>query len=461
MVSRHRPSQKSKSQRRASLRRAAKKIFRAAVDSVRADRVIPDFLALEKTSKGERLRCGLRRFPLRPGGRLIVVGAGKASAQMARAAESRLGRQISGGVVVTQTGHAVPCRRIDILEAGHPVPDAAGLEAGRRIGEWVDGAGEDDLVLFLLSGGGSALLPAPAGNISLEDKRTVTGSLLKAGAPIEALNCVRKHLSSLKGGHLARRAAPARVVTLVISDVVGDRLDVIASGPACGDPTTFDEARDFMRRYGVWADAPRSVRRHIERGIGGKIPETPGPSDPVFARVHHQITASNETALKAAGKAAQSLGFRPFILTRRLQGEAREIGVFLAGLAAGIRSEGRPIRPPACLLLGGETTVTVRGSGLGGRCQELATSFSANLKDIGEVCLLAAGTDGKDGPTPAAGGIVDAKTAELLQKQSIDPGPFLRENRSYDFVGRFGELIATGPTGTNVMDIIVMLVPEG
>ena len=459
MASRRRPSRTSKSPRRPSLRRAAKKIFRAAVDSVRADRVIPDLLALEKTSRGEHLRCGRRRFPLRPGGRLIVVGAGKASALMAKAAERRLGRRIYGGTVVTQAGHAIPSKRLDIVEASHPVPDAAGLEAARQIGDWVDNAGDEDLVLFLLSGGGSALLPAPAENISLEDKRTVTDRLLKAGAPIDALNCVRKHLSSLKGGHLARRAAPARVVTLAISDVVGDRLDVIASGPACGDPTTFGDARGFMQRYGAWEDAPASVRRHIERGAEGKIPETPDPSDPVFERVHHQIAANNETALRAASDAARSLGFRPLILTRRVQGEAREIGVFLAGMAVEIRSDGRPIRPPACLLMGGEPTVTVRGSGLGGRCQELAMSFSASLGGAGEVCLLAAGTDGKDGPTPAAGAIVDEKTVELLEKQSIDPTPFLRENRSYEFIGRFGELIPAGPTGTNVMDIIALLVP--
>jgi hydroxypyruvate reductase len=396
---------------------------------------------------------------------LIVVGAGKASAHMARAAERILNRRISGGTVVTQTGHAVPCKRLTILEANHPVPDAAGLEAARQIGDWVDGAGESDLVLCLLSGGGSALLPSPAPSISLKDKRLITDKLLRAGAPIDVLNGVRKHLSSLKGGHLARRAAPARVVTMVISDVVGDRLDVIASGPTTGDPTTFADARALLERYGVWKEAPKSIQAHINRGIEGSVAETSGPSDPVFRKVHHQIIANNDIALKAASDAARELGFRPLILTRRLQGEAREIGAFLSGLASEIRLDGRPVRPPACLLLGGETTVTVRGKGMGGRCQELAMAFSLQMtisghkKEINEICLLAGGSDGKDGPTPAAGGIVDSKTVQLLEKQSIDPGPFLRENWSYEFIGRFGELISSGPTATNVTDIIVILVP--
>lgn len=445
----------------AALRTAAKAIFMAGLDSVRAEKAVPASIRIEKTRgsghPGERLKIGKRRYKLRPGGRLIVTGAGKASAHMARAAERILGRRIGGGIVVTQRGHAVPCRRVEILEANHPVPDPAGIKASEKIGRLLDEAGEDDLVLCLLSGGGSALLPAPAEGISLKDKRVTTDALLKAGAPIEALNCVRKHLSRLKGGRLALRAHPARLVTLAISDVVGDPFDVIASGPTCGDPTTFADARRELKHYGVWNAIPANVRKHIESGVAGLIADTPEPSDPVFSRVHNFIVANNATALSVAAAEARRRGFKPLILTRRMQGEAREVGKFLAGIATGIRAEGTPARPPACILLGGETTVTVKGSGLGGRCQEIALSFLNNINNETNLCLLAAGTDGKDGPTPSAGAIADARSLQITKKQGIDPGSFLSENNSHEFFGCHGELISTGPTGTNVMDIVVML----
>ncbi len=461
MATRRRAPQASRASGPAALRAAAKAIFRAGLDSVRAEKVIPASVRIEKTREGkrlgERLIIGKRRYKLRPGGRLIVTGAGKASAHMARAVERILGRRIDGGVVVTQKGHAVPCKRIEILEANHPVPDAAGIKAAEKIGSLLDDAGEDDLVICLLSGGGSALLPAPAKGISLKDKRAVTNALLKAGAPIGALNCVRKHLSRLKGGQLAHRAHPARLAALAISDVVGDPFDVIASGPTCGDPTTFADARRELKHYGVWRAIPANVRKHIESGVAGVIAETPEPSDPVFRHVHNFIVANNATALAAAAAEARRRGFKPLILTRRMQGEAREVGKFLAGIAAGIRAEGTPIRPPACILLGGETTVTVKGGGLGGRCQEIALSFLDNTNNEIGLCLLAAGTDGQDGPTPSAGAIADARSVQIIKKQGIDPGSFLSENNSHEFFGRFGELISTGPTGTNVMDIVVML----
>ncbi len=306
----------TKTPRPSSLRRDARSIFLAGLDAVRAGPAVHRALAVERTRQGDVLRCGRARVPLRPGGRLIVVGAGKASAQMAHAVERRLGRRISGGTVVTQYGNAAPCRRVEVLEAGHPVPDAAGVEAARRVGQWVDGAGPDDVVLCLISGGGSALLPAPTEGVTLEDKRAVTDALLRAGAPIEALNCVRKHLSALKGGHLARRAAPARLLVLLVSDVVGDPLDVIASGPAFGDPSTFADARAYLERYGVWEGAPPGVRRRIEEGAAGRVPETPAPGDPLFARVRHERLADNGIALQAAAARARALGYRPLILMR-------------------------------------------------------------------------------------------------------------------------------------------------
>ncbi|MBT4095780.1 MAG: glycerate kinase [Nitrospinaceae bacterium] len=452
-----------------ALRVDAKAIFRAGLDSVRAKKAIPAFVDIEKmrgatgpatspgTRRGERLKIGKRRFKLPANGRLIVTGAGKASAHMARALERILGRRIDGGILVTQKGHAVPCQRVEIIEASHPVPDAAGIKAAKRIGKLLDDAGKDDLVICLLSGGGSALLPAPAQGITLKDKRQTTEALLKAGAPIEALNCVRKHLSRLKGGQFAQRAHPARLVTLAISDVVGDPFDVIASGPTCGDPTTFADARRELKHYGVWRAIPDNVRKLIENGAAGKIADTPEPSDPVFGHVHNFIVANNDAALKAAAAEARRRGFRPFILTRRMQGEAREVGKFLAGIADAIQTEGAPTRPPACILLGGETTVVVKGGGLGGRCQELALSFLDNINNEKHFCLLAAGSDGKDGPTPSAGALVDAKSLQITKKQGIDPGSFLSENNSHKFFGSCGELISTGPTGTNVMDLVVLL----
>lgn len=444
--------------RPAHLRRDAKSIFRAALASVRAEKVVPETISLESTKAGEWLRCAGKRFPLRPGGRLIVVGAGKASSHMARAAERLLGRRVDGGAVVTQRGHAVRCKRIEILEAGHPVPDEDGIEAARTIGAWIDGAGEEDLVLCLISGGGSALMPAPAKGVTLGGKRAVTGALLKSGATINALNCVRKHLSRLKGGHLARRTAPARLLTLAISDVIGDPLDVIASGPTCGDPTTFSDAERELKSHGIWKSLPSGIRRHLQKGIAGDIPETPDPADPLFDRVHNVVAANNETALRAAAGAARALGYRPMILTRRMQGEAREVGRFLAGLTDGVRGEGFPARPPVCLLLGGETTVTVRGKGIGGRCQELALSFLGRIADCDSVCLLSAGSDGRDGPSPAAGAIVDGGSMDILKKQGLDVGSFLSENDSYGYFNRFGGAFSLPPTGTNVMDIVVLLI---
>ncbi|OGL58465.1 MAG: hypothetical protein A3J27_15405 [Candidatus Tectomicrobia bacterium RIFCSPLOWO2_12_FULL_69_37] len=439
----------------ASLRRDARAIFQAGLDAVRPDEAVRRALRVEKTRRGEALVCGRSRLPLRPGGRIIVVGAGKASARMAQAAEKALGRRIAGGCVVTTYGGALPCRRIEVREAGHPTPDSAGVAAARRIGRWADEAGRDDLLLCLISGGGSSLLPAPAEGLTLADKQRVTSLLLRGGAPIEALNCVRKHLSALKGGQLARRAVPARVLALLISDVVGDPPGVIASGPACGDPTTFADARACLERYGAWPSAPRRVRRRIEAGIAGRIPDTPAPAE--LAWVRHELLATNGLALRAAALRARALGYRPLILTRRLQGEAREAGAFLAALADGIRTDGLPLRPPACLLLGGETTVTVRGRGLGGRSQELALSFAIRAGSAENACLLAAGTDGRDGPTPAAGAFADALVIQKAKQLKIDPRIYLSNNDAFRFFRRTDALLRTGATGTNVMDLVVLL----
>ena len=432
-------------------------IFRAGLASVRADTAVFHCLSREKTEKGERLRCGRWRIPLRPGGRLIVVGAGKAAADMARAAEKILGRRIHGGVVVTKYGHGKKCRRVEVIEASHPVPDAAGVRAAGRIGI---GSTRRARRTWSSSSSPAALPPscpprrrAGACGQAKSDRRHAP-----RGRPIEALNCVRKHLSQLKGGHLARRAAPARVLVLVVSDVIGDPLDVIGSGPAAGDFTGFSDARRLMKRFGAWQSAPRAVRRHIERGVAGLTAETPLPGSPPLGRVRHVVVANNETALRAARAKARSLGYRAAILTRRLRGEAREMGILFASLAAEMKSEGRPLRPPACLLTGGETTVTVRGKGIGGRCQEMALSFAIEAAGREEIGLLAAGTDGTDGPTDAAGAFSDGQTEKWAKKGIIDMETLLRDNNSNEFFRKARSLYITGPTGTNVMDITVLIV---
>ena len=318
------------SKRRRSLKSDARAIFRAALKAVHAGEAVHRYLNIEKGEGKEFLVCGKQRISLEKTGRIIVLGAGKASTQMSRAVEQRLGNRIAGGAVVTQYGYAEKNRRIETLEASHPIPDSSGLDASRKIKYWAADARRDDLVLFLLSGGGSALMPAPAPGISLEDKQFVTNSLLRAGAPIEALNCVRKHLSDLKGGNLARIVFPARMIVLLVSDVIGDPLDVIASGPAIGDSSTFLQAKEYLQHYGVFQETPGAVKKRIETGCRREIPDTPSPGDKIFRRVRHHIVANNRLALKAAYKTARSMGYSVKIRTDSLSGEASEAGKSIA-----------------------------------------------------------------------------------------------------------------------------------
>ena len=301
-------------------------------------------------------------------------------------------------------------------------------------------------------------MPAPAAGVSLEDKQSVTNSLLRAGAPIEALNCVRKHLSDLKGGNLARKVFPARMSVLLVSDVIGDPLDVIASGPATGDSTTFFDAKAYLQSYGVFCEMPEAIRKRIEAGCRHEIPDTPAPGDRIFGHVSHHIVANNKIALRAAYKKAKSMGYRVKVLTDCLSGEASEVGKSIAEDAKRILGDSHKKHLPNCLLYGGETTVRVLGDGLGGRCQELALSFAIEISGHKNICLLAVGTDGKDGPTQAAGAIVNGRTAKMAQNQGLDPNAYLRNNNSHDFLRRLRACVYTGPSGTNVMDLVIMLV---
>jgi hydroxypyruvate reductase len=338
------------------------------------------------------------------------------------------------------------------------VPDEAGLAAAAEVESLLSGGRPGDLVLVLVSGGGSALLPAPAEGVTLAEKQAVTSLLLASGADIGEMNCVRKHLSRLKGGGMARRAAPARVATLVLSDVVGDPLDVIASGPTVPDPTTFADALEVLRRRGIAERVPPAVRARLEAGARGEIPETPKPGDPALRGGLPALVGTNRIAVAAAARRARALGFRPLVLSTTVTGEARDVAAVLAAVAREARGSGQPAAPPCCLLSGGEPTVTLRGKGKGGRNQELALAAALALEGIPGVALLSAGTDGSDGPTDAAGAICDGATAARARAAGLDPRRHLEENDAYPLFAALGDLVVTGPTQTNVMDLHAALV---
>jgi glycerate 2-kinase len=382
--------------------------------------------------------------------RVLVFGCGKASAAMVAAAEEALGDRIAGGFVVVKDGCAVPVRRVEIADAGHPVPDARGLAASARLLELAQGAGEEDLVLFLVSGGGSALTPAPAPPITLAEKQELTRLLLASGATIGELNAVRKHLSRFKGGQLARAASPASVLTLALSDVIGDPLDVIASGPTAPDPTTFADAREVLARRGLAGRVPASIAARLDAGLRGEIEETPKPGDRLFDRVTNVVIGNNTLIADAAVAAASRLGYRPHLLTRELQGEAREVACELVARA-------RRLEPPACLIAAGETTVTVKGKGRGGRCQEFALAAALEITPADRMTALAAGTDGSDGPTDAAGAIVDADSVTRGTRAGGDARRAMEENDAYRFLTASGDLIVSGATRTNLLDLYLVL----
>ena len=388
---------------------------------------------------------------------IYVVGAGKAGASMAQAAERVLGRRIAAGLLNVKYGHTAKLRRIELNQCGHPVPDENGVAGAERIARIAAGAGQDDLVICLISGGASALMPAPAEGITLEEKQATTRLLLASGANIHEINSIRKHISRIKGGQLARLAAPARVESLMLSDVIGDNLDVIGSGPTAPDVSTFAGAVEILDRYGIRERVPAPVRERIEQGARGAVPETPKPDDPVFARVRNTIVGSNRLALAAAASRARALGYRTLVLSSEIQGEAREIARMHAAIASEMARTGRPMKPPACIITGGETTVTLRGDGLGGRAQEFALAAALDIAGLENVVVFCAGTDGTDGPTNAAGAVADGQT--LGRKP--DARSYLNRNDSYHYFEALNDLIITGPTNTNVMDVCIVLAGAG
>ncbi len=425
----------------ATLRRHARAIFKAA---------------LRAANPGEGVASCLTRENRKRYRRIYVIGAGKAGAAMAGAAERVLGRRITQGLLNVKYGHTARLRRIELHECGHPVPDQRGVDGARRIARIAAGAGPDDLVLCLISGGASALLPLPADPVTLDEKQEVTKLLLACGASIHEINAVRKHISQIKGGQLARLAYPAQVLSLLLSDVIGDDLDVIGSGPTAPDASTFAQARAILEKYGIFPRVPASVRERIVSGELGQIPETPKKDDPLFACVRHVVTGSNRLAVDAAAACARKWGYRTMMLSSFVEGETREIARMHAAIAKEIVHNGRPLKPPACVITGGETTVTLRGDGLGGRNQEFALSAAIDIAGLPNVVVLSGGTDGSDGPTDAAGAVADGRT---LARNPQAP-EFLARNDSYHYFEGLGDLIVTGPTNTNVMDVRLVLVGE-
>ncbi|MGH6931747.1 MAG: glycerate kinase type-2 family protein [Dongiaceae bacterium] len=390
-------------------------------------------------------------LPPPPKGRTIVVGAGKAAAKMARAVEVHWRGELSG-LVVTRYGHGVPCSRIEVVEAAHPVPDAAGQQAARRILELARGLTPDDLVLCLISGGGSALLALPALGLSLDDKRAVNRALLKSGANISEMNCVRKHLSAIKGGRLAAAAAPAKVVSLLISDVPGDDPAVIASGPTVGDPTNFADARAVLAKYGI--AEPTAAIAHLENSRD----ETPKPTDPRLAGAITTIIARPQDSLEAAAAAARKAGYSPIILGDSIEGEAREVALVHAGIARQVARYGQPVAAPAIILSGGETTVTVRGKGRGGRNAEFLLALAVALDGQPGIHAIACDTDGIDGTEDNAGALLAPDSLARARARGLDPRAMLANNDGYGFFSALGDLVVTGPTRTNVNDFRAILI---
>ena len=409
---------------------------------------------------GNELAIGKFSVKLSEFRRVLVIGGGKASASMALEMERILdGWLIGGSVNIPAYANPWPkSSKIKFNPATHPVPRQQGCRGVRNMLKLVREPSRDDLVICLISGGGSALMPLPSKGLTLSDKQKTTQLLLKSGARIDEINAVRKHLSDIKGGRLAEKLYPATVVSLIISDVVGDRLDSIASGPTVPDSTTYSDAHNVLTQRGLWHEIPRSVRNHIREGREGRVPETPKGESRIFKRVHNFLIGTNTELCKAAARALERRGYRTLILSTRIQGEASEVGKVVSAIASSIREKQLPINPPAAIVAGGETTVTVHGKGHGGRNQELVLSAAMSIQGLPGILVSSIGTDGMDGPTSAAGAVADGSTVERGLRRGLDADTYLRENNSHEFFKKLKDLIVTGPTGTNVNDILIAIV---
>ncbi|HUS71022.1 MAG TPA: glycerate kinase [Anaerolineae bacterium] len=435
-------------------RRKILPILSAALQAVDPVAAVKRHVSLERN----KLRIGDHTYDLRQYEHIYVVGGGKAGGSMARAIEGILGDRITAGVVNTKYGYLADTRMVRINEAGHPIPDAQGMSGAREMLDLAKGASEGDLVLCLISGGGSALMTLPVEGISLKDMEALTSALLRCGATINEINTIRKHLSQIKGGNLARAAFPAEVVSLILSDVVGNPLDVIASGPTVPDSSSFTQSLEIVERYNLVDDLPAPIIEQLRRGKDGEIEETPKQGDPVFASTYNLIVGSNEIAARAAMDEARDAGLHTLLLSTYVEGEAREVAHVFCAIAKEILHSGQPVPRPACVVAGGETTVTIRGEGRGGRNQELALSAAIRLDGMDEVVIVALATDGTDGPTDAAGAIADGSTLRRARAKKLLAREHLANNDSYHFFDQLDDLLITGPTNTNVNDLTFVFV---
>ena len=435
-------------------KKALEDIFMAGVKAVDPERAVQKYVRRQ----GNQLFVGDCSYILDKYKRIFLIGAGKGTAPMAKALEDILGEWLTKGLIIVKYGHGIPLEKTRILEADHPIPDDAGLRATKELLRQAQECTKEDLILCAFSGGGSALLPAPLSPITLDQKQTTTRLLLECGATIDEINAIRKHLSRSKGGWLAKEAYPATIVSLLLSDVIGDRLDVIASGPTVPDESTYSDCIKIIDRYKLGDRLPKSVTDYFIKGAAGSLPETPKPGDPVFSHVQNLIVGNNRESLLAAQERALSLGYNTIVLSSQIEGEAREVAQVFGAIGKEISQANLPISPPACIIAGGETTVTIQGRGKGGRNQELALACAIAIDGWEGISLLSAGTDGTDGPTDAAGAIVNGTTCKRARQANLYPRDFLLANDSYTFFESLGDLLKTGPTRTNVMDIICMLV---
>jgi len=433
-------------------RQIAINIFLAGVDSVKPDNLIKRYVSINQNT----LRIENLVFNLSEIKNIYVVGAGKASAAMAKTIEVVLGSRITAGRIITKYEHSVPLRFIEITEAGHPVPDENGIEGTQQILSMITKAGKDDLVICLISGGGSALLADVPEGCTLGDLKTLNNILLKTGANIIEMNCIRKHLSKVKGGQLAKTASPASVVSLILSDVIGDPLDVIASGPTAPDPSTFDEAMAILKKYEIENEIPGQIHQVLKEGFEKKRPETLKPTDEILAHTHNLIIGTNLLALKTAREKAEYSGYETQIITNKLEGDIIAVSSYIFETI--INAKSKKSDKKICLLFAGEPTVKITGNGLGGRNQHLALLVAGLLKDLPGITFLSGGTDGSDGPTDAAGAVVDSSTSKNASDLNLDIDQYITNFDSYHFFKKEGGLIITGPTQTNVMDLMVVLI---
>lgn len=441
------------------------RVLASAIAAVKPAQAVKRFLQ----RKGSYLQVGESRYDLQQIEHIWLVAFGKASLPMAQAAADVLGDRLSGGVVIAKSSflsspsvpgagelpHSLPAS-LEIIAAGHPVPDAGSLKASAAVSRLLAKASAQDLVLGLISGGGSALLTSPAADLTLDDLQELTGALLSSGASINEINTLRKHLETLKGGGIAQTAAPAPLACLILSDVIGDPLDMIASGPNVPDPTTYAQAYQILEHYQLTEKVPPRILSRLDRGRCGQIPETPKPGDALFEQVSNQVIGSNFQAAQAALSQAQAEGFHTLLLTTSLQGEARQAGRCLASILRQVRASGQPLPSPCCLIAGGETTVSLKGDGLGGRNQELALGAVADLAGLEAVFLISLASDGEDGPTDAAGAVTSGETLARAQALGLDPADYLAHNDAYHFFQPLGDLIRCGPTQTNVNDLVFL-----